>query len=130
MFWQRFNWLILSLFIIQAFLPAKHFVNSAFHYSQPAFVSGAIAHQEEDDASPLELMFEEYLDFIEELPKKDLGRVGKTRTVKLLPEPLLKQVYAASLQHFISKASIPLAYKPMGFLLSEYHGYLFRLTPF
>ncbi|TXK33768.1 hypothetical protein FVR03_18875 [Pontibacter qinzhouensis] len=130
MFWRRFNWLILSFFIIQAFLPPKHFVNSAFYNPQPVFVSDAVAQQEEEDASPLELMLEEYLELIEESPRKDLGRVGKTRSVKLVPEAILNKVDTGPSRHFTPSAGTPLAYKALGFLLSEYHGYLFRLTPF
>ncbi|WP_187263523.1 hypothetical protein [Pontibacter beigongshangensis] len=130
MFWRRFNWLILTFFIIQAFLPPKHFLNSALYNSLPDNTSDIVAQQEEEDASPLELMLEEYLEFIEESLRKDLGRVGKSRSVKLVSEAIQKKVDTTSLQHFIPVAGTPLAYNPLGFLLSEYHGYLFRLTPF
>ena len=135
MFRQWFNWLVLSCFIahVALYCSTSHFTGKPLTQLEELVEEHYAEAQEEEDSSPIQLMLLEYLDLIEDFPRAETAKPQNTKTstsIKLGTRPVQQKPIPTFAQAVYAIWYIPLAYSPQHFLLSEYHGYLFRFTLF
>ncbi|MFB9862170.1 hypothetical protein [Rufibacter immobilis] len=77
--------------------------------------------------APLSLMLEGYFDLLEDVPRVEynLRSIIKVACKAAVIKPL--QALEVMLPHLLHNS---LGYLPQRFVLSEYHAFIFRLTPF
>jgi len=132
---QWFNWLVLSCFILHVALycSTSHFTGKPLTQLEQLLGGEEADAQEADDSSPIQLMLLEYLDLIEDFPRAETAKPQNAKastSIKLGTRPVQQKPVANLTQAVSASRYILIPYSPQNFLLSEYHGYLFRFTPF
>lgn len=130
-----FNWFVLFGFILYVVLyfSTAHFAGKSMVQLEEFFEShdGEVAVAEDD--SPIDLMLLEYLDLIEDFPRTDTSKPshkGATSVYQNTLKPVLQKAVGALAPRGHVIPCTCTVYSPLHFSLSDYYGFLFRLTPF
>ncbi|WP_207436127.1 hypothetical protein [Sabulibacter ruber] len=125
-------WLLLPCFIISAALaqkPSPISSQGTTGAERASLLLGTVSG--EDDSLSLASLLEECLEFFGELPKSKKSKASVAKSFKL------SQFVSASEPGFEAVAysvlvekQVVACYQPQDFYPSDYHSYLFRLTPF
>ena len=126
---------MLSCFILHValYFSTSHVAGKSLSQLEELFEGPSSGESVEEDESPINLMLQEYIDLIEDFPRTDTSKPshkGANSVYQNTLKPVLKKIEAPFLQegYFISNSYT--LYRPLKFLLSDYHGYLFRFKPF
>lgn len=130
-----FNWLVLSCFILHValYFSTSHVAGKSMIQLEELLEGPSSGEGLAEDDSPIDLMLQEYLDLIEDFPRTETSKPshkGATSVYQTNIKPILQKTASPFLQAGYSIAYTCAPYRPLHFLLSEYHGYLFRFKPF
>lgn len=114
----------------------------SLHPGCPAFFADLAAdadtHQNQgagawQAAFEVDFLLEEYHAFFDDATRTEKSRSYASSTRKLRkfnPSQGLQRAWVFLFQQEPAHSIVPAFYKPLNFVLSEYHGFMFRLTPF
>ncbi|PKV76021.1 hypothetical protein [Pontibacter ramchanderi] len=130
-----FNWFVLSCFILHValYFSTFHVAGKSMIQLEELLEGPSSGEGIAEDDSPIDLMLQEYLDLIEDFPRTDTSKPshkGAIALYKSILKPLPQKPESLLLQAGYSITYTCGDYQPLNFLLSEYHGYLFRFKPF
>lgn len=130
-----FNWLVLSCFILHValYFSTSHVAGKSIIQLEELLEDRDSGEGIAEDDSPIDLMLQEYLDLIEDFPRTETSKPthkGAGSVYQTTLKPVLKSTAAPFQMEGFSISNSCTPYRPLNFLLSEYHGYLFRFKPF
>ena len=130
-----FNWFVLSCFILHValYFSTFHVAGKSMIQLEELLEGPSSGEGIAEDDSPIDLMLQEYLDLIEDFPRTDTSKPshkGANSVYQASHKPLPQHSESSFLQDGFAITYTCAAYRPLKFLLSEYHGYLFRFKPF
>ncbi|MBC3539861.1 hypothetical protein H7U12_09215 [Rufibacter sp. H-1] len=121
-----FCWLLLACFSIHAGFGIK----AAEDAGEPlgfVWASPTGSPESVKGTAPLLLILEGYLDLLEDVPRVEYNFRSFVKVSCKAAVKVPVQAQGLRLPHLLHTS---LAYLPQRFVLSEYHGFIFRLTPF
>lgn len=130
-----FNWFVISCFILHVglYFSTSHVAGKSMIPLEDLLEGPSSGESVAEDESPINLMLQEYLDLIEDFPRTESPKPshkGANSVYQTNLKPVPPKTDTPFLQEWYSITDSYTSYRPLTFLLSEYHGYLFRFKPF